>query len=152
MLTLKLVGLLSLATAQRIQTLAAMTIDNIATSNDGINITIVGVLKTTKPGNPNPTIYLPFLEEKPSLCVASVLLHYIYKTVDLRKDCRQLLITFAKPHKKATTPTIARWIKLVLKGGGVDCSNFSAHSTRHASTSSASRKGVSLENIHKSAG
>jgi len=151
-LTLKLAGLLALATGQRLQTLAAIVIPNIRVSNEGIHIVITDVLKTTKPGNPNPSIFLPFLKQKPTLCVASVLLFYKDKTSSLRNDCPNLLITFAKPHGKASSTTIGRWIKLVLHNAGIDASVFSAHSSRHASTSAASRKGVSIENIRKSAG
>jgi len=151
-LTLKLAGLLALATGQRLQTLAAIVIPNIRVSNEGIHIVISEMLKTTKPSNPNPSIFLPFLSQKPALCVASVLLFYKEKTSTLRKDCPNLLITYAKPHRKASSTTIGRWIKLVLLNAGIDGSLFSAHSTRHASTSEASRKGVSIENIRKSAG
>jgi len=150
-LTLKLVGLLSLATAQRLQTLAAISIANIDVQSDGINIIITEMLKTTKPGNPNPTIYLPFLTENPALCVASVI-NYRDRTANLRNNCQNLQITFAKPHTKASTQTIARWVKLVLTEAGIDCNSFSAHSTRHAATSAASRNGVSIESIRASAG
>ena len=47
---------------------------------------------------------------------------------------------------------LSRRIKNVLNDSGVDTSIFKSHSTRHASTSLASIKGVNLVEIRKTAG
>lgn len=49
------------------------------------------------------------------------------------------------------TPS-SRWIKNILAKSGVDTHIYSAHSTRHAATSAASRKGLSVDLIRRSAG
>lgn len=60
-----------------------------------------------------------------------------------------LFITHKKPHQKATAQTISRWIKNTLSLAGISTNNFKAHSTRHASTSAALRRGVSVEMVKK---
>lgn len=60
-------------------------------------------------------------------------------------------MTHTRPHKCATAQTIIRWIKDVLAASGIDVARFSAHSTRHAATSSARAAGVSVATIRKTA-
>ena len=57
-LTFKLVALLALVTAQRVQTLCSFKISNIVWS-DPVQIKLTDILKTTKIRNPNPMIVLP---------------------------------------------------------------------------------------------
>ncbi|BES96116.1 Hypothetical protein NTJ_08920 [Nesidiocoris tenuis] len=56
------------------------------------------------------------------------------------------------PHRPAKRATISRWVKETLKEAFVDTSIFSAYATRHAATSDAYRKGVSIDTIRSSAG
>ena len=51
-----------------------------------------------------------------------------------------------------TSATIARWVVNVLKKTGVNVSVFSAHSTRSAASSKASKKRLNLAEISKTAG
>ena len=152
LLTLKLVGLLALSTAQRVQTLSFMELKNIQVEESGITISISKITKTSAPGRAQPCLILPFFEELPHMCVASTLLEYIKRTKDLRLASEQVLISFKKPYKPVTSQTISRWIKLVLNRSGVDVSVFTAHSTRHVSTSKAASKGLDIETIRKTAG
>ena len=46
-----------------------------------------------------------------------------------------MLLGFQKPHDEISSPTIARWIKTILKDAGIDTKVFQAHSSRSASTS-----------------
>lgn len=59
---------------------------------------------------------------------------------------------FKKPFGSVSAQTLSRWIKFVLGKSGLDTSIFTAHSTRHASTSAASRKGINVDLIRKTAG
>lgn len=68
------------------------------------------------------------------------------------KDCDSLFISYVKPHKAVTSQTLSRWINSELKECGVQTDLFTSCSTRHASTSSAARKGVSTDLIKKAAG
>lgn len=152
-LTKKLVILLALCTAQRVQTLSLIKIENINISSNGVKVVITDVIKTSAPGREQPVLFLPYFVENKNICPATVLTDYLLFTKNLRSEnINNLLLTIKKPNKAATAQTISRWIKLVLSESGVDTSLFSAHSTRHASTSSASSAGVCIDTIRKTAG
>ncbi|KAI8422105.1 hypothetical protein MSG28_009993 [Choristoneura fumiferana] len=74
----------------------------------------------------------------------------IVKKIRSNKDDK-LLLTNKKP-RPASSQTIGRWIKQVLQESGINPNIFGAHSTRHATTSAASRAGISVEVIRKAAG
>ncbi|KAJ8921724.1 hypothetical protein NQ315_010634 [Exocentrus adspersus] len=152
MLTKKLVTLLALATGQRIQTLGCIELDNILVRDDRIEIKIVQRIKTSAPNRSQPFLILPFFNSDPNVCVAKLLLKYLHKTQELRNTCNHLFVTHKKPHNKATTQSISRWIKDVLHKSGLDTTIFKAHSTRHAATSAAARKGVNFDSIRLAAG
>ena len=153
MLTLKLVGLLALATAQRVQTLTLMELSNISISDQGISINITKLIKTSAPGRKQPCLFLPYFIENPELCVATTLIEYLKRTREHRpQSCEQVLISFRRPYKAVSSQTVSRWIKLVLKQSGIDVSVFTAHSTRHASTSKAAANGANIEVIRDAAG
>ncbi|CAB0001988.1 unnamed protein product [Nesidiocoris tenuis] len=94
------------------------------------------------------------VEEKPNLCVATLIMKYLEVTRPFRESSMddKLFLCHQKPHRPAKRPTISRWVKETLKEAGVDTSIFSAYSTRHAATSDAYRKGVSIDTIRSSAG
>lgn len=57
-------------------------------------------------------------------------------TKDLRQNETSFIASII-PHRPAGTQTLARWIKVVLKGAGIDVSSFKPHSTRHAPATAA---------------
>lgn len=148
----KLATLLALTTAQRLQTLSLINIDNITQSHDSIYIKITEQIKTSKPGVFQPELVLPFFKEKPGLCVASTLLEYCDRTKNTRKDIKVLFLTTTKPHKAASSQTISHWIKSVLQKAGIDTHKFTAYSTKHTAVSTAYRKGIDISIIRNSAG
>lgn len=145
-------SLLALVTAHRIQTLSLICIDNISINEDNINITIPELIKTSAPGRPQPNVILPFFKGNCSICPATTLQCYINTSKVLRQECKTLIITTRKPYHAASTTTISRWIKQMLTNSGIDTSKYTAHSTRHASTSKASEGGINIEAIRKAAG
>jgi len=149
-LSQKLATLLALATGQRQQTLCAIRIDNIVRRGNRLEIEIPKRLKTSKPGKLQPTLYLPFFVET-AICPARCLLSYLETTAPLRGSNRSLFVITCAPFGTASPATIARWIKETLAASGVD-RRFTAHSTRHAATSAADRKGLSLAAIQRAAG
>lgn len=152
MLTKKVVTLLALVTAHRVQTLSKINIQNIEViTDDKIIIKITDLIKTSRVRSLQPSLVLPFFEENPKICPANALLDYKNRTHCLRND-DQLFISFKKPYKAVCSQSISRWIKEVLEKSGIDTNIFSAHSTRHASTSTAHKCGVSLDLIRKTAG
>lgn len=151
-LTKKLVTLLALTTAQRVQTLSKIKLENIHSSETGIKITITDKIKTSNRLRAQPLLDIPYFTQE-NICPAKTLQSYIRKTADIRPPNESyLLITFKKPYHTATTQSISRWIKDILEKSGIDTSIFTAHSTRHASTSAAARNGLNIETIRKAAG
>lgn len=150
-LSKKCTTLLAIVTAHRVQTLSKISILNITACTDQIIIKIPELIKTSRLGNRQPTLYLPYFNERVEICPANTLNCYIEKSKEFRKS-EQLFIGIRKPHNRVTSQTISRWIKTTLKDGGIDVSVFSAHSTRHAATSKAFKQGISLDLIFKTAG
>lgn len=150
-LTYKTIMLLALATAQRVQTLSKINIKNIQISTDRIMIKIPELIKTSRPSSKQPILYLPFFNDRPSVCPAKTLISYMERTADIRKS-DSLFLAIKKPHNSVGTQTLSRWLKHTLSECGIDASLFSAHSTRHAATSRARSLGVSVDTIRNTAG
>lgn len=151
LLSEKLVILLALGTAQRVQTISLFKLSNIEKTGDGYRVKISDFIKTSRPGNALPIINLPCIPNNLELCIACTLTKYLEVTVDLRGDCDTLLITTRAPHHAASRQTISRWIRAVLTKCGVS-KEYTAHSTRHASTSAALKKGIDINLIKKVVG
>lgn len=147
----KLVMLLALITAQRVQTLAQLNIENLFVDSEKCSFVIDGKLKTTKQYSQNPIINIPRFEDK-KLCIIHTLSEYLECTKDLRKGENKLFISYCKPHKAVTPDTISRWVKRVMYEAGIDVDNFKAHSTRSASVSAAFNININIEDILKTAG
>ncbi|XP_046629486.1 uncharacterized protein LOC124309692 [Neodiprion virginianus] len=152
-LTKKLVMLLALVTAQRVQTLSKIRLSCIDKTDTEIKVKIIDRIKTSGLGRKQPLLCLPIFEKQPKLCVATVLDCYIKRSASLRPNNEDFLpITCKKSHRVATTQYIRRWIKEVMAKSGIDTNTFGSHSTRHAVTSAAHRRGVDIETIQKAAG
>jgi hypothetical protein len=74
------------------------------------------------------------------------------QTLEKRASETQLFTSFWKPHKRVASDTVSRWIKSVMKAAGIDTTHYKSHSTRSASTSTAARVGVMIDNILSCAG
>lgn len=152
-LTKKVTILLALCTAHRSQTLSLITVEHIRLTEQGVEINIRNLIKTSAIGREQPNLFLPHFKEKPEVCPATTIIDYMKMTKNLRPSgVPNLLITFRRPYKKATSQTISRWIKDTLTKSGIDTQIFKAHSTRHASTSTANRQGINIDVIRRTAG
>lgn len=152
-LTKKTVILLALCTSHRVQTFSLININSINKSPSGIKILITDIIKTSAANREQPVLYLPYFVENPSICPARTLEDYLQATAELRPETvDNLLLTTKKPFKKVSSQSISRWIKQTLAECGIDVTTFSAHSTRHASTSAAASAGVCVDTIRKTAG
>lgn len=151
-ITKKLVLLLALGSGQRCQTLAALRISQISIIGERMIIRVPDRIKTSAPGRSQPLLSFSRFIERNNLCIISFLEHYLHRTKGLRsKDCDTLFISFKQPHKPIGVQIISRWIRETLTDCGMD-SIFAAHSTRHASTSLAVKKDVSVDLIKRAAG
>ncbi|KAL7293958.1 hypothetical protein TKK_0012538 [Trichogramma kaykai] len=62
-------------------------------------------------------------------------------------------LSVLRPQKpKYSSTWDSKWIRNTLEDSRVDVASFGAHSTRHAWTSAAARKGINIETIRKTAG
>lgn len=153
-LTKKLVTLLALSTAQRTQTLSLIELSNVKKYDSKIVIVINKLTKTSKPNSTISPLTIPFFYQRIEVCPGSSISAYINATNEYRvlPQTDKLILTTKKPFHNASPSTIGRWIKNVLADSGVDTNVFRAHSTRHASTSAARRKGASIDVIKRAAG
>ena len=68
-LSTRLIVLLAICIAQRLQTLKAITLDQIQRRADGYSITIPTLIKTSRPGYFRPLLELPIFPENRKLCI-----------------------------------------------------------------------------------
>lgn len=149
----KTLTLLALVTANRVQTLSLIKIENIHIKDKEIIIKVPDLIKTSKVNSFQPVLRLPFYDLRPQICPARSLRSYLNKTKNLRGyNNNRLFLSVKKPYSNITSQTISNWLKETLQDSGIDISIFTAHSTRHAATSKANKLGVSIDIIKKTAG
>nr|CAH7730896.1 unnamed protein product [Callosobruchus chinensis] len=132
----------SLSFGTTIPTLSLIDIRNIHHTHNKIDIQITARIKRSGKNKPQPSLELSYFENDPNLCI----------TEPIRGSITSLFLTIKKPHKKATTQTLGRWVKSVLVESGIDTRKFTAHCTRHAATLAAARKGLHFDTIRLTAG
>lgn len=101
-LSRKTTMLIALSTAHRAQTIFLIDINNITRTPKALEIYIADRIKTSRRGGEQPCLHrlhLPYLEEKPKLCVASNVDCYLDRTKNIRETESRLFISAKKPHK-----------------------------------------------------
>ena len=149
---MKLVLLTALTSGQRCQTLSLMNLDSAQIGPNNVKFIIEMPTKSSKASKPQTEVDLIAFPHDPLLCVMSTLKVYLQRTKQCRGQEKRLFLSYVPPHKAVGSETIGRWIKFTLSVAGIDTNKFTAHSTRSASCSAASRKGVPLETIMKATG
>jgi len=147
-LSRKVVTLIALANADRCSDLAALDRDYLRWTPSGVQFRLT---KTRTVGPPRTVRYLS-LPSDTEVCPASSLPLYLSKTAERVCGLSQpkpVFLTSRKPFRRACLGTLGHWIKDILMKSGFDTEQFSAHSTRSASTSWACAKGVSVSEILK---
>ena len=145
-LTLKTIALIALTSSDRGQTIHKANIDNMLVGEDSsIKFIIKDKLKTTRKVL-KPTTITCISAQEDEFNVASYVKKYLEMTKDFRKENKFLFLSW-KTKKNVSRPTLARWLKLVLKLAGIDTSHYSAHSYRGAGLSNAFYKGASINRI-----
>lgn len=152
MLTFKTVTLLTLLSAQRIQTVHLFDIRNMVISDSVVKISIGDKLKQTRPGYHLHELEFPAYSPDQQLCPVTVVREYLSRTKPLRGQITNLFISFVRPHKPVSKDTVSRWVKTTLGLAGVDLTRFKPHSIRAASSSAASQASVPLGTILRTAG
>ena len=116
--------LLALLTAQRVQTLELMSLDNMMLTKHKVTVHIADLIKQSRPGQHLAYIKLKAYAPDRKLCIVKLLNEYVDRTKSIRKHERKLLISYIEPHKHAGTQTSARWLKDVLAKTGIDTHVF----------------------------
>lgn len=150
-LTERLVTLLMIGSAHRFQTISLLKISNMRHSAEGYEFWVPEKIKTSRRGALQPLLRFSYFRDNPRLCIASNIDKYLEMTSELRDDCNNLISTLRKPYKAASPATISRWVRSTLVKCGIN-PEFTAYSTKHASTSAALKKGVGIEIIKKGSG
>lgn len=150
-LTLKLVTLMCLATAQRPQSLQLLDLNNMVKENEKFTFFLLGNFKQARPNFAQQKLVFPLYPNDKRLCVYTTLEIYLEKTRDLRIGTK-LLISTVKPYQCITVDTISRWLKSILVSAGIDIKLFKAYSFRAATTSAAAAKGANISSILETAG
>lgn len=154
-LTIKMLILLSLVTAQRRQSLSLIDIRNVEFYDDYMLLRHTDLLKTSRPGFHQAEIKIRKYRHDKTVCPVTHVKEYMKRTKKLRfndtNTVHNLLLTTQKPYKAASVSTIGGWIKSGLIAAGIDMEKFTPHSTRAASTS-AMKRNISVDNILKMAG
>lgn len=151
-LTLKMVMLVALVSAQRGQSLHMLDINCMKEVPNGFEFVLPEHVKQSRPGYKVPSIMLHAYPVNQSLCVFTHMKEYLKKTESLRGTESKLLISFIKPHKRVSRETISRWIRSVMTAAGIDVTLFKPHSTRAAATSKAKVACIPIQDILNTAG
>lgn len=155
-LTFKLVMLMALTQAARVQTLHLLIKKGIRIEQDSILVQLRGHIKQCRPTFNVRSIKFQAYPRDESLCVCVTLQHYLARTEELRRGFSQeddgLLLSYVRPHKSVTKDTIARWVKAMLRRSGVDTTKFTAGSVRSAAVSKAKAMSIPIASIMAKAG
>lgn len=153
-ITLKLTMLIALTTASRGSEIRALNPLCMSDKGDVVEFQLDRLTKSYKAGRPSISVTLHAYKANQKLDVVACLRRYLSLSEKFRlnkEQKQQLLLSFIKPYKPIVTCSVARWLKAVMSGAGIDTSVYKAHSTRSAATSKAKTLGISTEEIMQKA-
>ena len=151
-LTLKLVMLLALTNAARIDSVHKLTVKQLHKTSSEYILGFSSLVKQSWPGFECSLFRVKAYPPDRRLCCYFVLKEYLARTRAIRGKGDSLLLSYIKPNHPVTKDTIARWIKTVMYRSGIDIALFGAHSVKSAVTSKAKAKAVPIQDIMKTAG
>ncbi len=108
-LSLRLVFLLCLLSAQRRQTIKALYIDHMDITPSAYIFHIVEKLKQSRPCYHQKPIRFVKYNAKPKLCIYTHISEYIKRTDTIRSEIEQLLTTYIRPYHAVSCDTIPRY-------------------------------------------
>ena len=153
LLSRKLATLLALVLAHRSSDLSRLSLHGRKYSADGVMLRSTGLAKQARPGKEKslqPVFIAHYFKDK-SLCPVACLGAYEKATASFRKENQQLFLAVISPHNPVTSSTIARWLKQAITASGIS-SEFTAHSTRGASSTAAAMNGITIREVMERAG
>ena len=150
-LTWKTVFLLAVTRPSRSADLSQLDTSRMRFSTKGAIFLPSSLAKQSRQGKTIAEFFFPSFPDNSNLCPVQTLKVYMERTGSLREGERRLFIALIKPHKAVVSSSIARWLRDILNAAGVDTTIFTAHSTHGASASSASKSGITTNDILKAA-
>ena len=97
-LSLKVTFLLGLLSGQRCQTIHLLRIDHMDESETKYVFPVYNKVKQTRPGKHIKPLEFIMYPNDEKLCVVTHLKEYINRTSQIRNSCKQLLISYIRPH------------------------------------------------------
>ena len=85
------------------------------------------------------------------LCVVQVLMGYLSRNGVIRKQTKQLLISYIRPHEPISRAMLARWTLGAMELAGINTGKFKEYNTKGASVSLTKELGASLNAIMRNA-
>ncbi|PFX17888.1 hypothetical protein AWC38_SpisGene17767 [Stylophora pistillata] len=126
-----------------------LDLSSLSKKTESWEFTLLSHVKASRPGHPPWMIYLPSYPTNSKICVIKTLEAYLARSETRRKATR-LLISYVRPSGAISTQTLSRWIQNSLQLAGVS-QQFTVHSTRSSSNSSAASACLPLEEIMRAA-
>lgn len=150
--TLKLVMLMALISAQRVQTLHLLKLKYMSKTRNAFTFLIVDVLKQSRPGYRPPVLEFKAFPPDRRLCTYTVMKEYLLRRKYKKCTETKVLVSYFGKNKAVCTSTISRWIRTVMSRAGIDTDIFKAHSTRAAVACKAKAAHVPVKDIMDKAG
>ena len=152
-LTQKVILLLLISTMKRHSDILAMRVDNFYYQPNALVFPLLVYPKTYTINSTDELRHVVVCKfaENENICPLKAVLDYVKRT-SLIRNSLSLFITTQSPYRAAASMTARRWILCALDQAGIDVNKYSAHSTRHASSSKAFFVGVSVDEVMSRAG
>ena len=144
--------LIALSSGCRAQSLHLLGIDNMVKGAKCFTLFYYGLLKQSRPGYNEAFLELFSYPPDRRLCVVFVLKEYLSRTEKLRRNCKNLFISYVKPFGPVSRETINRWLKTVMSRSGIYLKSYSSHSIRSAVVYMAYQNAIPVEKIMQRAG
>ena len=154
-LSWKLAMLFSLTCPERVLALTKLDLRHCHILPEGVEC-MLSSLRKRGTADQLPKAFFAHFPSNSKLCLVETLCYYLKAT---RSFCPvipsskpdPLFILCVKPHKPISAPSLARWLRSLLKASGVNSDIFKAHSVHGASTTAAANSNVPLSEILKMA-
>ena len=149
-LTWKTAMLIALTNASRAHEIKNINPGLAQDFGDKIVLDIAKLTKSKRQGKQRIMITLLTYEKDDTLDPVACYRAYLKRTAEWRntdEQKEQLFLSLVKPHSAVTTSTVSRWLREIMTESGVNTELFKAHSIRGASTSRASKEGLSVGQI-----
>ena len=154
-LSWKLAMLFSLTCPERVSALTKLDLRHCHILPEGVEFMLSSPRKRGTAAQ-LPKAFFARFPSNSKLCPVETLCCYLKATRTIRPAIPSskpdpLFISYVKPHKPISAPSLARWLHSLLRASGVNSDIFKAHSVHGASTTAAANSNVPLSEILKMA-